>query len=230
MEDITPWTLWNDLQANSHSRLSSGKLQSSNQSPVCLDVFTGMLCLCSIESNFQQLEQVLSRDLSAVSIPSRRRKGRFKASLISLVLIPRWDKFPNQHSWNTELSVPIWKMLPHQHCLGDSGQNSCGIFFRKSRAVHVAAMPRTMSPCWAQRGGRSWGREENPRHSRAALWLSAPSAIQFTSPGSVPAVFPGVTLGAVTNCRHCKRPRSVQEMQLFNEPCCHYSKMTQGLS
>lgn len=169
------------------------------------------------ELNFHHLEQVLSRILSAVSIPSRRRKGPFTANLISVPWYLCEINSPNQHSWKHRAKCAPVKGAATAALLGRLWTKQLWDF----RAVRVAAMPRTMSPCWAQQvGGR-----RTPGTARAALWHSAPFAIQFTSPGSVPAVLPGVTLGAVTNC---KRPQSGQEMQLLNEPCCHYSKMSQG--
>lgn len=128
MEDITPWTLWNDLQTNSHSRLSSSKLQNSNPTPVCLDVFTGMFCFCSIKSwTFSSLNKCSAGFSQPWASPAGGGKGPSKQVWSLCSWYPSEINPPKQHSWNTEFNVPLWKVLPHQPCSGDSGQNSCGI-------------------------------------------------------------------------------------------------------
>lgn len=79
-----------------------------------------------------------------------------QAGTVACFLQESWHISQKRHNWNAELSAPVWKALTHKHHLRDCGQNSYRISSRKRRAVRVAVMHGTMSPCWAQRVGRNW--------------------------------------------------------------------------
>lgn len=222
MEDITPWTLWNDLQTNSHSKLSRGKLQSSNQTPVCLDVFTGMFCFCSIKSwTFSSLNKC-SVGLSQLwASPAGGGKNPSKQVWSPCSWYPGEINPSKQHSWNKSSVCPCGRCC-HTSTAGRLWTKQLWDF----HAVPVAAMPRTMQ---STAGVQELSKGGVPQALPGLLF----ALCSFCSPIYIPQLWscwvPRGHWDNVTNCRHCKCPQSGQEMQLFNEPCCHYSKMTQGL-
>lgn len=204
----------------------------------------------------------------AASIRSRTRKVPFRASGAFLVLIPGWARqlitqtqgrqtqrtalqagtcflqgsqqiSQKQHSWNTELSAPVWKALTRLHTpLGRLDKTATGFPF--GGAELRVWLSRTGQRHPAERSGWAGTQERRAeRRRRRQRPCHCPGCSPIAQRGqiSVPRLcYRRVPRGHLwgrskTQARwRYKRPQSVPYMQLFNEARRHYSKMTRGLS